>query len=138
MSQEELQNMVETSYMINNRPSVVRFPRGSGYGAEILKDIIGSTNLKSTNELPPRGKVLPIGKGRIVKKGEVRHHAAAVRSVIRIQIFFSFSFLLLARWAPLGLTYWQIYQCHLKKLLLTTCHHFYVPIWYQINFVYAF
>jgi 1-deoxy-D-xylulose-5-phosphate synthase len=69
--QEELQNMVETAYTINDRPSAVRFPRGSGYGAEKLKDIVGSTNLKENNELPTRGAVLPIGKGRIVKKGEV-------------------------------------------------------------------
>ena len=66
----ELQNMIETAYTIDNKPSAVRYPRASGYGAEKLKSLIGSTDLGANNELPPRGKVLPIGKGRIVKQGQ--------------------------------------------------------------------
>ena len=69
--QIELQNMIETAYTIDNRPSAVRFPRGSGYGRDKLVDILGSTELGANNEMPSRGQVLPIGKGRIVKKGEV-------------------------------------------------------------------
>jgi 1-deoxy-D-xylulose-5-phosphate synthase len=64
--------MIETAYTIDNRPSAVRFPRGSGYGREKLLDILGSTDLGANNEMPARGTVLPIGKGRIVKQGEVR------------------------------------------------------------------
>jgi 1-deoxy-D-xylulose-5-phosphate synthase len=41
----ELQNMIETAYTIDNRPSVVRFPRGSGYGRDTLVDILGHTEL---------------------------------------------------------------------------------------------
>ena len=37
--------MVETLYKIDNRPSVVRFPRGSGYGTEKLTEVYGSTTL---------------------------------------------------------------------------------------------
>lgn len=64
--------MIETAYTIDKRPSAVRFPRGSGYGREKLLDILGSTDLGINNEMPARGVVLPIGKGRIVKRGEVK------------------------------------------------------------------
>eukprot|EP00274_Cyanoptyche_gloeocystis_P008431 CAMPEP_0196658400 /NCGR_PEP_ID=MMETSP1086-20130531/29559_1 /TAXON_ID=77921 /ORGANISM="Cyanoptyche gloeocystis , Strain SAG4.97" /LENGTH=648 /DNA_ID=CAMNT_0041991959 /DNA_START=462 /DNA_END=2408 /DNA_ORIENTATION=+ len=50
----ELYHMIATAAAINDRPSAVRFPRGNGIGLE----------------LPTKGKVLPIGKGRIVRKGE--------------------------------------------------------------------
>ena len=63
--------MIETAYTINTRPSAVRFPRGSGYGRDKLVDILGSTELGANNEMPARGTVLEIGKGRIVKIGEV-------------------------------------------------------------------
>ena len=78
----ELQNMVETMYTIDHRPSVVRFPRGSGYGYEKLVDTYGSTTLGSNNELPARGEVLPIGKGRVVKKGASgKAYRAAILSI---------------------------------------------------------
>ena len=63
--------MIETAYTIDNRPSAVRFPRGSGYGRDTLIDILGGTELGANNEMPARGTVLEIGKGRIVKIGEV-------------------------------------------------------------------
>jgi len=50
----ELVHMVATSLSINDRPSAFRFPRGEGVGVE----------------MPERGEVLEIGKGRIVQKGE--------------------------------------------------------------------
>lgn len=67
----ELQNMVETAYSIDNRPSVVRYPRANGYGSDVLYDLLkyNTENILPSNELPPRGQVLPIGKGRIAKKG---------------------------------------------------------------------
>ena len=63
----DLQNMVETAYAINNKPSVVRYPRGSAYGAEKLKDILG-ISLGPSGELPARGVVLPIGQGRVIRR----------------------------------------------------------------------
>jgi len=49
----ELMHMVATAASINDRPSAFRFPRGEGVGVE----------------LPERGVVLEIGKGRIVQQG---------------------------------------------------------------------
>jgi len=41
-TESELQNMVETMYLIDDLPSVVRFPRGNGYGAATLKNLFGT------------------------------------------------------------------------------------------------
>src|SRR5438874_9937358 len=49
----ELTHMVATQAAIDDRPSAVRYPRGDGIGVQ----------------LPQRGSVLPIGKGRIVAEG---------------------------------------------------------------------
>jgi 1-deoxy-D-xylulose-5-phosphate synthase len=49
----ELMHMVRTMVEIDDRPSAVRYPRGEGVGVE----------------LPERGEVLAIGKGRIVHEG---------------------------------------------------------------------
>jgi len=49
----ELVHMVATAVSINDRPSAFRFPRGEGVGVE----------------LPDIGKVLEIGKGRIIQDG---------------------------------------------------------------------
>ena len=49
----ELTHMVATAAAIDDRPSAFRFPRGEGVGVE----------------LPARGEVLEIGKGRIVREG---------------------------------------------------------------------
>ncbi|WP_207456033.1 1-deoxy-D-xylulose-5-phosphate synthase [Azospirillum sp. SYSU D00513] len=49
----ELMHMVATSAAIEDRPSALRYPRGEGIGIE----------------LPERGSVLEIGKGRIVQEG---------------------------------------------------------------------
>ena len=49
----ELMNMVATAAAIDDMPSAVRYPRGEGVGLQ----------------LPERGQVLAIGKGRIVKEG---------------------------------------------------------------------
>jgi 1-deoxy-D-xylulose-5-phosphate synthase len=49
----ELRNMVATQVAIDDRPSSVRYPRGEGVGIE----------------LPAKGTVLEIGKGRIVREG---------------------------------------------------------------------
>jgi 1-deoxy-D-xylulose-5-phosphate synthase len=49
----ELMHAVATVAQIGDRTSAVRYPRGEGLGVE----------------LPARGEVLPIGKGRIVREG---------------------------------------------------------------------
>ncbi len=49
----ELMHAVATSVSINDGPSAFRYPRGEGVGVE----------------LPERGSVLPIGKGRVLREG---------------------------------------------------------------------
>jgi len=49
----ELMHMVATAAAIDDGPSAVRYPRGDGVGVE----------------MPVRGSVLPIGKGRILREG---------------------------------------------------------------------
>ena len=49
----ELVHMVATAASINDRPSAFRYPRGEGVGVEI----------------PEKGEVLEIGKGRMIQKG---------------------------------------------------------------------
>ncbi len=50
----ELMHMTRTAASIDDRPSAFRYPRGEGVGIE----------------LPVRGEVLEIGKGRIVREGK--------------------------------------------------------------------
>ncbi len=49
----ELMHMVATAAAINDRPSAFRYPRGEGVGVE----------------LPERGRILEIGKGRMIQQG---------------------------------------------------------------------
>ncbi len=49
----ELMHMVATAAALGDRPSAFRYPRGEGVGIE----------------LPERGTVLPLGKGRVVREG---------------------------------------------------------------------
>jgi 1-deoxy-D-xylulose-5-phosphate synthase len=49
----ELKHMVATAAAIDDRPSAIRYPRGEGAGVE----------------LPPVGRPLEIGKGRIMREG---------------------------------------------------------------------
>ena len=49
----ELVHMVSTAAALTDRPSAFRYPRGEGVGIE----------------LPARGMVLPIGKGRVLREG---------------------------------------------------------------------
>jgi 1-deoxy-D-xylulose-5-phosphate synthase len=49
----ELMHAVATAASINDRPSAFRYPRGEGVGVE----------------LPERGSVMPIGKGRVIREG---------------------------------------------------------------------
>jgi 1-deoxy-D-xylulose-5-phosphate synthase len=49
----ELMHAVATAVSIDDRPSAFRYPRGEGVGVE----------------LPERGSIMPIGKGRIIRQG---------------------------------------------------------------------
>jgi 1-deoxy-D-xylulose-5-phosphate synthase len=49
----ELVHMVATAVAIDDRPSAFRYPRGEGVGID----------------MPERGEVLPIGKGRVLREG---------------------------------------------------------------------
>ena len=49
----ELMHMTATAVVIDTRPSAIRYPRGEGVGIE----------------LPSRGSVLEIGKGRVLREG---------------------------------------------------------------------
>jgi len=61
----ELKNMVSTCAAFDDGPTVLRYPRGTGYGAEKLQKLFGY-ELKG-GEIPAKGEVIPIGKGRIVR-----------------------------------------------------------------------
>lgn len=58
-------NMIATAHAIDDMPSVVRYPRGTGYGLEKLNGLFG---LK-LDALPEKGEALPVGKGRIIREG---------------------------------------------------------------------
>jgi 1-deoxy-D-xylulose-5-phosphate synthase len=78
----ELRNMLRTAYSIDDGPSVVRYPRGVGYGIDKLKSMFGYDWLG--DELPESGEVLPIGKGRVIRRGT--GHAAAAQKVAILTI----------------------------------------------------
>jgi 1-deoxy-D-xylulose-5-phosphate synthase len=59
----ELKNMVATCAACDDAPTVLRYPRGTGYGTETLKKLFGY----KAKDLGQPAKPLPIGKGRIVR-----------------------------------------------------------------------
>jgi 1-deoxy-D-xylulose-5-phosphate synthase len=60
----ELVNMVRTAHEFDTGPSVVRYPRGTGYGLKTLNSLF-RYDLKA---LPEEGTAQPIGKGRVVRE----------------------------------------------------------------------
>jgi len=62
----ELKNMVQTVYEMEDKPSALRYPRGSALGLEKLNDLLGY----GLNEYPEKGTALPVGKGRVVKEAQ--------------------------------------------------------------------
>mmetsp|Transcript_22172 Transcript_22172/g.32372 ORF Transcript_22172/g.32372 Transcript_22172/m.32372 type:complete len:737 (+) Transcript_22172:99-2309(+) len=62
----ELRNMIATSAKFDEGPIVVRYPRGTGYGADILTELFGY-EMDENGEVPLKGVELPIGKGRIIR-----------------------------------------------------------------------
>lgn len=80
----ELKNMIATQAAFDDGPTVMRYPRGTGYGAEKLQSLFGY-ELKN-DEIPAKGEVIPIGKGRIVRRpggndrGKTRKDRVAILS----------------------------------------------------------
>jgi len=62
----ELRNMVMTCAAYDDGPTVLRYPRGTGYGAEKLQNLFGYE--LENDEVPTKGEVLPIGQGRIIRR----------------------------------------------------------------------
>ena len=63
----ELKNMIATQAAHDSGPSVCRYPRGSGYGAEKLNTLFGY-ELNEDGTIPSKAQVVPVGKGRIVRR----------------------------------------------------------------------
>jgi 1-deoxy-D-xylulose-5-phosphate synthase len=62
----ELKNMVMTMAAYDDGPTVMRYPRGTGYGAEKLQQLFGYKLVNG--EIPAKGGIIPIGKGRIIRR----------------------------------------------------------------------
>ncbi|ACI64486.1 predicted protein [Thalassiosira pseudonana CCMP1335] len=62
----ELKNMVMTCAAFDDGPTVLRYPRGVGYGAEKLQNLFGYE--LENGEVPAKGEVIKIGKGRIIRR----------------------------------------------------------------------
>mmetsp|Transcript_24726 Transcript_24726/g.52430 ORF Transcript_24726/g.52430 Transcript_24726/m.52430 type:complete len:752 (-) Transcript_24726:82-2337(-) len=61
----ELRNMVMTCAEFDDGPTVLRYPRGVGYGAEKLQDLFGYD--LENGEIPAKGVPMEIGKGRLIR-----------------------------------------------------------------------
>lgn len=75
----ELQSMIATALAINDSPSVVRYPRGVGVGLDVINEKFGG----KFETMPERGRALPIGKGRIIrrKSSDAKEGAVAILSL---------------------------------------------------------
>lgn len=62
----ELRNMVATCAAYDDGPTVLRYPRGNGYGAEKLQNLFGYK--LENDEVPTKGTILEMGKGRIMRR----------------------------------------------------------------------
>lgn len=66
----ELRNMMKTCAEFDDGPTVLRYPRGTGYGAETLQNLFGYE--LEDGEIPSKGVALEIGKGRIIRRPDGR------------------------------------------------------------------
>jgi len=66
----ELMRMLRTAHEIDDMPSVVRYPRGSGYGAEGLKKVFGYELPEGRVPTPAEVTSVPIGQGRIMRNAD--------------------------------------------------------------------
>lgn len=60
----ELIHMVATARAYDDGPCAVRYPRGTAIGLDVLRERFGY----ELDALPTRGKVLPVGKGRVIRE----------------------------------------------------------------------
>jgi len=79
----ELRNMVATCANFDDGPTVLRYPRGNGYGIEKLKSLFGYT----FQEIPTKGQVLTIGKGRIIRRPENTNRGNSKKNRVTILSF---------------------------------------------------
>ena len=79
----ELVHMIQTAYDTDDLPSVVRYPRGAGYGIAKLKEM-GMLGENEYDELPKEGKSLERGKGRLIKSP--RKLQQAMSPAVRVAI----------------------------------------------------
>jgi 1-deoxy-D-xylulose-5-phosphate synthase len=78
----ELKNMITTQAAFDDGPTVMRYPRGTGYGPEKLQSLFGYKLVN--NQIPDKGEILPIGKGRIIRRpGGLNNEASAMRGKTR-------------------------------------------------------
>lgn len=61
----ELKNMVSTCAAFDDGPTVLRYPRGTGYGAEKLQSLFGYE--LENGEIPAKGEILEMGKGYVAR-----------------------------------------------------------------------
>ncbi|MDB2550606.1 1-deoxy-D-xylulose-5-phosphate synthase [Rickettsiales bacterium] len=66
---DDLARSIKTSLAINNQPSAFRFPRGNTKISNQLEDIL-NLNIKKIEDKLDKIKKFPIGKGKIIKKGQ--------------------------------------------------------------------
>lgn len=74
----DLKNMVMTCAAYDSGPTVLRYPRGTGYGSEKLQNVFGYK--LQNGEIPEKGELIPIGKGRIIRRpGGFSSQQSAIR-----------------------------------------------------------
>jgi len=66
----ELMRMIRTAHEIDDMPSVVRYPRGTGYGPDGLKKVFGYELVDDKVPTPAEVTSLPVGIGRIMRNAE--------------------------------------------------------------------
>ena len=85
----DLKNMVATAHAIDDKPSALRYPRGNSYGPEVLKNLFKfDAKLVDdyANPAKGKGKVIPIGKGRIIKKDTPENFKKASTKIALLSI----------------------------------------------------
>mmetsp|Transcript_840 Transcript_840/g.2300 ORF Transcript_840/g.2300 Transcript_840/m.2300 type:complete len:778 (-) Transcript_840:2048-4381(-) len=78
----ELQRMIATAVGIDDAPSVLRYPRGSGFGLETLRSKFGET----LEEMHNTAAAIPVGKGRVVRRRWDGESARAAKKVAIVSL----------------------------------------------------
>lgn len=79
----ELKNMIATQAAYDEGPTAMRYPRGTGYGPEVLKELFG---YELEDKVPEKGEIIEIGKGRIMRRpsesrGKSKNNRVAILSL---------------------------------------------------------